>query len=154
MPARGQGQTFHQQPAINLESPYQPTGVPELDETMGTERRPWPSSVFVLIPRMNEELIHQDSSVCREPEQSCTEPWRPQQWDSSRDPQWDQRRHGCQERSHFEGPRPVARQIYDIINLMWSLEQSSKDLGSPAMYLYLSFSPLSERGGRNGENQT
>lgn len=50
MPARGQGQTFHQQPSINLESLYQLTGAPELDETMGTERQPWPSSVSVLIP--------------------------------------------------------------------------------------------------------
>lgn len=56
-----------------------------------------------------------------------TEPWRPQRRDSSRDPQWDQRRHGCQERSDFEGLRPVARQIYEIINLTCSLEQSSKD---------------------------
>lgn len=42
MPACGQGQTFHQQPAINLEGPYQPTGVPELDETMRTGRQSWP----------------------------------------------------------------------------------------------------------------
>lgn len=135
MPACGQGQTFHQQPAINLEGPYQPTGMPELDETMGTGRQSWPSSVSLLIPRVNRELIHQDSTVSREPEQSCTESWRPQRRDSSRDPQWDQRRHGCQERSDLEGLRPVARQIYEIINLTWSLEQSSKDLWNPAMDL-------------------
>lgn len=70
-----------------------------------------------------------------------TEPWRPQRRDSSRDPQWDQRRHGCQERSDFEGPRPVARQIYEIINLMWFLEQSSKDLWNLTMDLWLSFPP-------------
>lgn len=108
----GQGQTFRQQSSINLESPYQLASMSDLDESMGTERWSWPSSASVLslASYWRVNTSGQDS-VQRIRAENHTEPLRAQIWGRNRDPQWNQRRHGWQQRSNFEELRPVTWQI-------------------------------------------
>lgn len=118
--------------------------MPDLDESMGTERWPWPPSASLLSLESYWGVVTPGrDSIGRIRIEEHTELLRAQIWSRNRDPQWDQWRHGWQQRSDSEGLRHVCN-MADISDhkpsvVLGTIQQGHREPSSCYLSIFLSY---------------